>query len=63
MKSKLCPYKNFCHDSGACEVCDYGKAFEKLNKKIKRLKAKNEALQTENEELKGKISVLLNPNF
>ncbi len=52
MVCKLCPTRKHCWDKGNCQECDYGKAFEKLNRKIKRLKAKNEALKKENEELK-----------
>jgi predicted RNase H-like nuclease (RuvC/YqgF family) len=63
MKSRTCPYKKHCHSSGDCENCDFGKAFENLSKKIKRLKDKNKALQAENEELKTKIEVLENPDF
>lgn len=63
MKSRNCPYRGHCRDSGTCETCDFGKAFANLSAKIKKLKAKNEALQVENEALKDKIEVLTNPNF
>lgn len=63
MKSKICPYRKHCHDVGICEDCDYGKTFEKLNKKIKKLETKNGALRAENKELKNRIEVLMNPNF
>lgn len=53
MKCKLCPYKKFCHSSGDCENCDFGKAFEKLNKKLKNTKAENEKLKAEVERLKN----------
>lgn len=48
---KLCPYKNHCWGKGECETCDFGKAFEGLDKKIKKLKSKNEALQIQNEKI------------
>lgn len=63
MTCKLCPTKKHCWDKGNCEDCDFGKAFNKLAAKNKRLKAKNEALQAENQELKTKIEILKNPNF
>lgn len=63
MKSRICPYRRHCRDSGTCETCDFGKAFANLSDKIKKLKAKNEALQAENQELKNKIEVLTNPNY
>ena len=44
-KSKLCPYRNHCHSAGDCENCDFGKAFEALDKKIERLKKKNRKLE------------------
>ena len=40
MVSKLCPTRKFCWDKGDCENCGYGIAFEKLNKKIKKLTKK-----------------------
>lgn len=63
MVCKLCPTRKYCWDKGNCEDCDFGKAFEGLNKKAKKLKAKNEQLQSENKELKERIDTLLNPNF
>lgn len=63
MTCKLCPTRKHCWDKGNCETCDLGKAFESLNKKITRLKEKNEALQSENKELKNRIDILTNPNF
>lgn len=62
-KSKLCPYRRHCHSAGDCENCDFGKAFENLNKKNKRLKEKNKAIEAENKELKERIEVLLHPDF
>ena len=63
MKSRICPYRRHCHDSGSCETCDFGKAFISLTDKLKRLKEKNKALEIENEELREKIEILRNPNF
>ncbi len=70
MKSRICPSRKYCWDAGNCETCDFGKAYEKLNKKIKNLKKKNEKLQSdneklksENEELKKKLEILRHPNF
>ena len=63
MKSRNCPYRRHCRDSGTCETCDFGKAFANLSDKIKKLKAKNEALQVENQKLKDRIEVLTHPNF
>lgn len=63
MVCKLCPTRKHCWDKGNCETCDFGKAFEGLNSKNKKLKAKVEALEAENEELKERINTLLNPNF
>ena len=63
MTCKLCPTRKHCWDKGDCENCEFGKAFEKLNKKIKRLEAKNEKLKIENEELKERLDILLHPNF
>ena len=63
MTCKLCPARRHCWDKGNCEECEFGKAFEGLNKKIQRLKAKNEVMQSENKELKNKIEILTNPNF
>lgn len=63
MTSKLCPVKRHCFDKGTCETCEIGKAFEGCNKKIKKLKEKNEKLRVENAELKERIDTLLHPNF
>lgn len=62
-KSRLCPYRRHCHSAGDCENCDFGKAFENLNEKNKRLKEKNKALEAENEELKERIEAILHPDF
>lgn len=63
MKSKICPYRRVCRDSGICEVCDFGKAFINLSDKIKRLKTKNELLKEENQKLKDRLETLTNLNF
>lgn len=44
MVCKLCPTRKFCWDKGNCESCEFGIAFNSLDKKIKRLKEKNEKL-------------------
>lgn len=63
MTCKLCPTRKYCWDKGNCEGCEYGKALEGFNKKVKRLKAENEKLSAENKELKERIDTLINPNF
>ena len=63
MTCKSCPAKRHCFDKGSCEECDFGKAFEGYNKKIKTLREKNKKLQTQNEKLKQRIETLLNPDF
>lgn len=63
MKSRICPYRRHCQSAGTCETCDFGKAFENLSNKIKRLKDKNRRLEEENEKLKERIDTLLYPNF
>lgn len=63
MKSRICPYRRHCHDSGTCETCDFGKAFINLSDKIKNLKTENKALKEENDRLKERIEILTNPNF
>lgn len=61
--SKNCPARKTCFDKGSCGTCDFGIAFEKLIKTIKRLRAKNKELQLKNDELKMRIETLLNPIF
>lgn len=63
MKSRICPYRRHCRDSGICETCDFGKAFAKLSDKNKKLSIKNKALQEEIQNLKDKLEILTNPNF
>jgi hypothetical protein len=63
MKSRVCPIRRHCRDSGICETCDFGKAFKSLSDKNKRLKVKNELLEEENQKLKDRIEILTNPNF
>lgn len=63
MKSRICPYRRNCRDSGTCETCDFGKAFESLSAKNKKLTEKNKVLQEENEKLIERIYTLMNPNF
>lgn len=59
MKSRICPLRKHCWDAGNCETCDFGMAYEKLNKKIKNLKKNNENLKTENEELKKDLDATI----
>ena len=63
MTCRVCPARKFCFDKGDCDDCDFGKAFESLNKKNKRLKEKNKALEAENKELKERIETILHPDF
>lgn len=63
MTCKLCPAKKNCWDKGTCEECDFFKAFEHLDKKIKKLKAENKDLQSQNEILKKRIDIITNHNF
>lgn len=63
MKSKTCPYKNNCHDSGSCESCDFEKVYASLRKRIVRLKAKNHRLEAENRELRARLKTLSHPDF
>ena len=58
MTCKLCPVRKNCWDRGNCEGCAFAKAFKSLDKKNKKLKTQNEALQIENQELKTKIEAL-----
>lgn len=63
MTCKSCPSRKFCWDKGNCESCEFGKAFERCNKKINKLKAKNKALVTENKELKNRLDIILKHDF
>lgn len=70
MVCKLCPTRKHCWDKGNCEDCDYGKAFNALERKINRLKKKNAELTALNNtlrndvvELENKINTIKNPNF
>lgn len=63
MVCKLCPTRKHCWDKGNCDNCEYGMAYEKLNRKIKKLTAKKEALEAENGELKHRLDVILNREF
>ena len=63
MKSTICPYRRHCLDSGACETCDHGIAYEKLSKKVGKLKRENELLKNKIDYLNTLVDVLKNPNF
>lgn len=63
MKCRLCPTRKYCWDVGNCESCDFGKAYEKLNKKNKNLKKKNDQLKAEIDQLKEQLEILRHPNF
>ena len=63
MKSRVCPCKNYCRMAGNCEDCDHYKGYEGLANKIRKLKATNKALKEENEALKNRLDILLNPSF
>ena len=63
MVCKLCPERKRCWDKGNCESCEFGKAYNGLFEKNKRLKAKNEKLEKENKELNKRIDDLLHPDF
>lgn len=56
MTCRLCPTRKYCWDKGNCEGCEYGKAFEGYNKKLKYLKTENETLKAENEKLKQQLA-------
>lgn len=49
---KSCPARRHCWDKGECQDCDFGKAYGKLERKIKRLEKKVKELRAENEEMK-----------
>ena len=63
MVCKICHVKKTCFDKGLCDTCDFGKAFVSMSNKIKRLTAKNAALQKENREFKDRLETITNPNF
>lgn len=63
MKSRHCPVRGRCLSKGLCEKCEFGKAFEGLHGKTKRLKDKNKALEEENNGLKSRIEALTDPDF
>lgn len=63
MRSRICPYREHCHDAGNCEECDHGKTYDGLTRRIKRLKARNETLMRENERLKEQLETILHPQF
>ena len=50
---KLCPARSHCWDKGECQDCDFGKAYSKLERKIKRLEKKVASLREENEKLRA----------
>lgn len=52
MVCRSCPTRRHCWDKGLCQECDFGKAYFKLERKIKRLEKKNKKLLLENEEMK-----------
>ena len=51
MKSKYCPYKNVCCNSGQCQDCDHYHKYGRMAAKIKRLEKKNRMLVEENKSL------------
>lgn len=65
MKNRKCPMHKHCWDykDNNCDNCDIGKSISGLHKKVDRLKTENLKLKAENEELKSRIDVLLNPSF
>lgn len=63
MKNRKCPHHKNCWDYGSCEDCEVGKCVSGLHKRIDRLKTENLKLKAENEELKSRLDVLLNPSF
>lgn len=65
MKHNKCPFKNRCKDYefGKCDRCKARETDKRKNDKIYKLEAENLKLKAENEELKSRIDVLLNPNF
>lgn len=69
-KCGICPMKKHCRDAGNGENCAYGEAFNKLVRKIARLRSKNKELMALNDqlrrdvaELESRINIITNPNF
>lgn len=63
-RNRQCPYKGHC--TNVCygeNPCDFALKFDKMQKKITRLGAENEALKKENAALKAKLDTILHPNF
>jgi Mor family transcriptional regulator len=52
MVCRSCPARRHCRDKEICQECDFGEAYFKLERKIKRLEAKVGKLRLENEEMK-----------
>ena len=63
MVCKVCPARRHCWDKGNCQDCEFGKAYNSLSDKIKRLKGKNAALEAENTRLKESLEAVLHPDF
>lgn len=65
MKNRKCPMHKHCWDykDNNCENCDIGKCISGLHKQVDRFKTENLKLKAENEGLRKRIDVLLNPNF
>ena len=63
MVVKSCPVKKTCWDKGACESCEFGKVFKRMNKRIDKLQTENVKLKAKNEELNIRIDVLMNQKF
>ena len=63
MVCKHCPARKHCFDKGICEKCEFGKAFESLYEKNRKLKEKNKMLSEENEKLRRRIDDLICPDF
>ena len=63
-RNKLCPYKGHCNNDCYDEFpCDFAVVFDKLQRKIDRLKNQNSILKAENERLCDRIDIILHPNF
>lgn len=65
MKNRKCPIRNHCWDykDSNCDKCEIGASIDGLHRNIGKLKTENLKLKAENEELKSRIDVLLNPSF